>query len=851
MPFIAPLITAVVGVVGAVGSFVAALGPVGTALIGVGLNVAVGLIQKSLAKKKGSSAQDTQPSGVQFERQYGADVSRQVACGLVGIAGHDCYVNTYGGSNKELQQVFAISDYPVDGLSRVAINGAWQSLGAVDPSKGAVVTTGEFAGLIWVKLIDGTQTAVNDFLDGNSYPPERWNGNHIGLGVAYIIVSMLYDAERNASFPDFFFEVRGARLYDWRKDDTAGGAGPHRWGNYATHEYSENPIVIEYNYRRGFAINGDLFCGMDMPPGDLPLDKWTAAANICDEWIPTAGEVRYACSIMLDCEATHGENIESIALSCGAMNIDGVSGSWPLVGHDQPVVITFTDKDLISTEPVTYRAKRSMSELVNSISGNFPNPGDLWSMIGYEPQISTTFLTIDRRTRDLNIDFPQVRSQRQGASLARIYLYENRYEATARVVLRPRFQTLEPGDWVRWNSARYGNKVYIVTDTNLVSLNADSPRNIQISLQERDGSIYDGISVPDIILPYPPGMPQYLPEVQSFALIAVSVQGADGRLLPAIRASWETITDPTVVGVLVQYYPTLQPTSVIYKTIPVTQSVAVLVEGVISATEYTVRTKLITSPERVTAWSAGETVTTDYIPDADVDVYLANLRDDAYKSLQLLRSDLDAALAKLDMVARNTLEGLGSQISSTSVAKRFQGAIASAMTELEASVTEVEGVLSAQAAIVSALNATVGDISGSGLWRMDVVAGTGDVVARARLLMRATIGSAFAEVGTIWEAGFTGGNPALPFSRETHYANKFVVVNPLDNSQLALFAIDGGTGQVVIANALIKHLTAAQIEVGSLDALSINAGLIRAGRFLAMNNKTDFDLNAGTLIIWS
>src|SRR5690606_1331900 len=115
MPFLAPVIGAIGSALGAVGSFIGGLGFVGKLLIGIGLNVASALIQNALKKKP--------KGGVKLEREYGADVSRSVACGLVGVAGHDVYINTYGDGNKSLQQLFVLSDYPCDGLSRVAING--------------------------------------------------------------------------------------------------------------------------------------------------------------------------------------------------------------------------------------------------------------------------------------------------------------------------------------------------------------------------------------------------------------------------------------------------------------------------------------------------------------------------------------------------------------------------------------------------------------------------------------------------------------------------------------------------------------------------------------------------------
>lgn len=807
MPFIAPVIGAIAGAIGAIGSFTIGGLAVGQMLLGIGLNVSSMLIQKALAKKpKGP------PGGVQFERQYGADVPRHVACGLVGIAGHDCYINTYGSSNKYLQQVYTISDYPCDGLTRVAINGKWATLGAEDPQKGRVVATGEFANLIWIKFIDGRQTAADPYLVGNANPASRWTEDHIGVGEAAILVSMTFDQEKNNQFPDFFFEFRGAPLYDWRKDSSVGGSGPHRWNDPSTHEFSENPVVIEYNYRRGFSVNGDLFCGMDMPASDLPLDKWTAAANLCDENV--SGEARYRCSILLDCMSTHGPNIESIALSCGAMTVDGVEGSWPIVGSDQPTVVTFTDDDLITTAQVRYRAKRSQSELVNSVSGNFPDPDNLWSMVGYEPQISAAHVALDRRTRDLAIDFPQVRSQRQAAQLASIYLYENRYEATATVTLRPRFQVLEPGDWVRWNSKRYGDKTYIVTEVQLMSLDSDGPRNIQLSLQERDGAIYDAVSPPPVVVPTPPGMPVYLSEVQDFNLAAVSISGADGRLAPAIRASWSGITDETVTAVEVHYYPTAQPSAVIVKTVQTPTTVTLLAEGVISGTEYTVKTKLVTDPARVTALSAGKTVETDTIA-SDVDVYLENVKGDLRETLMRQQREMAELRDRLEILAAGTADATGASVEQHIVARRFQNATAIAMREMTASIFNMDGELQAQANIIDAVQVAVGNVSADGLRKIEVQAGTGDVVARLVDMVRATIADDWVEAGTVTEVGFEGGDPNKPFSRIIQYAGQHVFADA--NGEWPPVVIDE-TGTGWFNRLRIKDLDATNITADKLDA---------------------------------
>jgi len=103
MGFLAP-------VIGAIGSFFGGLGIIGKLVLGIGLQLISAKIQKNRAKKA-----EQQAGGVQFEIQYGENVPRQAACGLVGIAGHDCYANSYGDANKILQQVYAFSDFPCDG----------------------------------------------------------------------------------------------------------------------------------------------------------------------------------------------------------------------------------------------------------------------------------------------------------------------------------------------------------------------------------------------------------------------------------------------------------------------------------------------------------------------------------------------------------------------------------------------------------------------------------------------------------------------------------------------------------------------------------------------------------------
>lgn len=807
MPFIAPVVGAIVSGIGAIGSFLGGLGVIGKALISIGLNVAMSYIGKLQQKKP--------QGGVQIEREYGGTVSRRVAIGPAGVAGHDCYLNTYGGSNRFLQHVFELSDYPCDSLSRVALDGEWVTLGEEDPQKGRKVTSGEWANEAWVKFVDGHQTEANAYLVANANPSGRWTEDHIGAGVCYVIFSTTYHHENNNQLPDLFFEFRGARLYDWRKDSTNGGTGSHRWNDPSTHEYSDNPIVADYNYRRGFSVNGDLFCGMGMPASDLPIGKYTIAANLCDEDV--SGEHRYRVSILLDAgpDTTHGQNIDSLMLACGGMGVDGVDGSWPIVGSDQPIVATLTDDDLIVGAPVKFRRHRSMGEIVNSISGNYTNPDELWSMVGYQEQKSAAGLVLDRRTRDIAIDFPMVSSKRQAEQLASIYLEENRLERTAQIVVRPRWQFLEPGDWVRWNSARYGNHVYLVQAANLASLESDGPRNTSLSLQERDGSIYEPVTTLPYVPPLAPALPDLINEVDNLIVIVMEETSDEGHKRPVLRASRSDIADQTIAAVQFQWLKKDDATATFTKTAPVDENVVFLQEGVLGGTTYIVQTKPISEPERAFDWSDGYEIAVPVMPYTDVSVGLAQVQNDMRSVLTGVSSRVAEIVAQIEQLAASTAIGTGKQVEQTAAIRRTTNALAAAFLLLEAAITDDENGLSALASAVLGVQAEVGNVSAGGLIQFIAqVPPPAGVYSQINIMHRVDLGDTFKQSGISLQIVDVGG---VLQSRFALLVDKAVLSDGTDTSQPMYF------------EAGVLTLDTIRVRNGIIDTMQTPDGKLRLG----------------------
>ncbi len=780
MGFLAP-------VIGAIGSFFGGLGIVGKLVLGIGLQLISAKLQKNRAKKA-----EQQAGGVQFELQYGENVSRQVACGLVGMAGHDCYANSYGDANKLLQQVYAFSDFPCDGLSRIWAGGKELPL-THQGGDYYTVDAGDYAGLLSFRFYDGTQTAADATLISGSNPFGRWTANYVGTGICYLVAYLTYDQERLAQPPAFFFELRGARLYDFRKDSTAGGVGPHRWGDYSTYEFTENPVVMDYNYRRGFAVNGDMFLGMGMSPIDLPVDRYAIAANICDE-TASYGK-RYRCSVIFDADLEHGDNIDAVMQSCGGIVVDSVDGSWPLIGTDQPIVETITDEDLISTEPVKFQKYKSQADIVNSVQGTYPEPANMWSPVGYDTQTNASQVGLDRRTRDFKLDFPTVPYKAQANQLASIYYKENRYEATAEIIVRPRFQTIKAGDWIRWNSARYGDRVYMVASRSIKALTSDGPRNVVLSLVERNGAIYDGVGVLPPVIPFPPGEPEYVNELPDYAVIPVKAIGADGRSYAAFRISWSTIADPTVTAIEFQWRIKAQPANIFTRTVPGDALIAFIQEGIVSLTDYEFRYRVIVDGRAQPGWSAWVEYTSIDGGNADLEVGLGNMKKDVLDRFKDLQQGLDDTRPLLEQILTNQqLHGAVSE----SARRRLAVEVGRNRAAFDEQIVVVANELEALAEQITDVSAEVDENFAQGRVRFTAAANQAGALARFAVQLRVSEAESWYDAGFFLEIVSSGGTVKSQF---VVVADRFIVTDPGNiNNKFLPLVFEGGVLKLQVAN---------------------------------------------------
>lgn len=825
------IFTAIVGAIGAIGTFIGGLGAVGSFL----LKTAVGLGLNMLAQAIAGKPKDPTFS-INGTMQSGGDIPRSFILGRTATAGSLVWVNTWGRDgdtpNAFLTQVIALSDLPCQSLDEVWVNGEKVTLltGSTHAEYGVPVSEYRKGGkdYLWVKFYDGTQTTVDNFLNTKASNGNRgWSSNRVGKGVCYAIVTARITKNLFSGIPSFKFVLTGLPLYDPSKDSTVpGGDGPHRysdpgtWGGDGDHL----PAVQIYNLLRGIQYEGEWFYGLQgMTSARLPVANWIAQINKCRA--VSNGNATYRAGGEIPVEAPLANAIEALLTACQGRlaELGGIYNIY--VGEPDAPVASFSDGDIISTEEQSFTPFFGLADTINGIAATYPSPADGWNMKAAPPLYRTDLEALAGNRRlmaDVSLDFVPYPEQVQ--RLMKSALLEGQRARRHTIVLPPEFWPYAvPGAILSWTSERNGyvNKLFRV-DGAVDRANLD----VMIDITEVDPADYDWDPETDYQVPVdgtvgPPMRPQPQPIVDWYA-VGSEIKDADGRgRRAAILLTWDNTEDrlDDVIGIEYEVVLDADLSEVTNGRTDMPEVGRLYVShSILPATRYRVRGRYIPGGDRDTPWSGWLIVDTPDIRITDVTAYLEGVGEDVYQTLQSLRADQDELSDRLEQVAAATAEATGKDIELHTVSRRFQDATAVALREMTASVEEIDGELQAQASILDAVQAAVGEISADGLRKIEVQAGSGDVVARLVDMVRATIADDWVEAGTVTEVGFTGGDPDKPFSRIVQYAGQHVFADA--NGEWPPVVIDG-TGTGWFNNLRIKDLTAENITADKLDAAQV------------------------------
>jgi hypothetical protein len=224
-----------------------------------------------------------------------------------------------------------------------------------------------YNGLVRIVTHLGDQTAVDATLHaGLSY----WPTTAIGYGIAHTAVRIHADPNDEAvqaAFPSGLPQsiaaaLFGQKVYDPRRDSTAGGTGSHRKDDPSTWQYyDDDDLDIGANPAlclRDFLVRPVLEGGVGCATSVIPDDFLTAAANICDEDITVPNGLggtttikRYRCSVGLNTGDGCPTNIQKLIDAMAGWIVES-AGEVRIYAGAYVAPTTTIDEDWLAGPPV-------------------------------------------------------------------------------------------------------------------------------------------------------------------------------------------------------------------------------------------------------------------------------------------------------------------------------------------------------------------------------------------------------------------------------------------------------------------------------------------------------------------
>jgi hypothetical protein len=813
---------------------------------------------------------------------YGERVPREGIIGRQVMGGHFVHYNEFDDA-KKAQCVFVLADLWIDGLEGVFVDGRQRDLvpvaGPYNNNEAARFHVDGYDALIDIRLHDGRPDQLADTELVTQSP--GWDLYKRFSGMAYVAATFTSDKEKfGGRRPELQFIVRGAKLYDPRKDSSVGGSGAHRFDDPTTWEYSANPFVAANHFGRGFYHNGRRVLGAGLGVSDMDFDTNIASMNVCDVQVQQPdGSYRnqYECHLTWDDNEQFSSVLDRMCAAAGGKRAEKQGYIAFFAGTAKSIVKTITDDDLIMDAPVRFAPKQAGVMKFTGLHGTYTRPDDL-TEAPYKAIEPAQFVTEDDGSRLDRLDWPQVQNAHQAHLLTQQALFSSRFSATGQITLDIKDLILEIGDWITWASA---NPLRGTRDYEIISTRFDWVRGrVQLGLKEISASIFaDNATVDDVAEP-PRDQPffGYQKEVFGFGVSAVALEGADGSRVPALQLTYNAITDPAIRAVKFEYR--VVGDTEILKAVDnsVGDGVFYSSDGVMPGYTYEARARLDAMPGRETIWTNWIPIAVPtgpmLVPLQPGQVDHSHLATDLGNEVGILNGTGAGSLSAIidhlkDEIERVAVVSIGENVNSHVQREKLSAGIANALAEIlnEATVRASEDdalaslltVLSAEvddnaAAIVNESTArateddalaqqiidtaaAMGTAYAQGLFKVDATVDGGGAQATMTLKVRAGTGNSFVDSGIRLIANDNGTSQVVLVADET-------VVLDNEGASLALFQSDG-----TFVGARIPKITSDMINVATLSAIVANIGEVTAGLLRSSNNKMRVELDNARIII--
>lgn len=333
--------------------------------------------------------------------------TRRVIYGEVRAGGVLVYAGTDGKDNSYASLVIAVAHGELDGYDPVF----WLN--------DTLSTDDRFSGLVQAYFYTGTDTqaACPELLADR---PTDWTADHKLSGIAYVYLRLKYSSDAfPQGLPSASFLARGRRVFDPRTGVTAWSANP--------------PLCILDYLRADF--------GLRCPDHLIDFDSFAAAANVCDELVPSIDPMnavdgvgnlvrRYTLNGVIDLAGAPASIIEQMQSSCaGRLVFSQGKYRFYTGAFDQPHPLTLTG-EFLRADP-SIRTKPGRTELFNTVRGTYVEPKQLWVETDYAEQVDEAALAADNGDEIVqDLSFPFTTNAAIAQRLGRLALNKARGAAT-------------------------------------------------------------------------------------------------------------------------------------------------------------------------------------------------------------------------------------------------------------------------------------------------------------------------------------------------------------------------------------------------------------------------------------
>jgi len=533
MAFLAPLVGVLLSTAGVAATT--------AAWIGAGLSLAVGFIQSNKKQKQ----PERQAQVAQLSLGEGP---REAIFGKAMTGGRLMQAWNDGTKNEFETMVIKIADHECNDLEGFLIGEAYYGFSASGAQSSFNVGGTDHLWVYWQsgapgQTVPGAITAVSG---------SEWPSTATMTGCAHVIVRYRFNEKVwPGGRPQFKWYMGGAKLYDPRKDSTVpGGSGSHRWGDESTYEYTQNPIICAFNYRRGIWNNGQLVVGRGLNVARTPGESVIADANICDEPVEqlTGPDlVRYDCGRVTRADEAFIDVMQDFADCCAGLLVQRSGRLEIAAGAPQSSVFSFADEGL-TDEPRDFLGWLTEGDRCNTVVPRYLEPTQFWNSTSAPTRRDSADVTADGRPFETVLELDTIFVNSQAQRVAEVFRRKARLERTAVVTLPPRACNVEAGDVVTWTSNRYlaGDTVKF-----RVMRDEDAPScRKRLTLREYADSIYDWDAATDEIAPGEVAPSTTAPGALALASPAVTAVRVSG--VPALQFTWTGTTDPAIARIIVE-----------------------------------------------------------------------------------------------------------------------------------------------------------------------------------------------------------------------------------------------------------------------------------------------------------